>query len=102
MGQTSNTATTGTQATNQLTSQLVGPGTYANKILSSMPVDAATKSRIAGQALTTLSGGDMTSDSNVVDALSYTNTGIKLPGSKYTKQGLQSGAVMPTIDSTSA
>jgi hypothetical protein len=102
MGQTTNNTSTGSQATNQLAAKLVGPGTYANRMLSSMPVDDATRNRIAGQTLTAISGGDLTSDSDIVDALSYTNTGIKLPGSKYTKQGLQSGSVAPTIDYTSA
>jgi hypothetical protein len=84
------TTKTGTQDPSTLAEKLTGPGTYGSKILAAMPVDTATKNRIAGQALTALSGGNPTSDSSVIDALSYVNAGIKLPGSKYTKQGFQS------------
>jgi len=58
------------------------------KIMQAIPAGSDQKSRIAGQALTTL--GNYSPDTTQEDSQSYSNTQTKLPGSKYMQQGVVS------------
>lgn len=72
-------------------SKFAGPGSSGGKILSAMPVDSETKTRIAGDIFNTFAGPDITAQPDQYnDQPGYATAGSKLFDSKYLKQGISS------------
>ena len=63
------------------------PGTQS--ILNALPVDSATKTRVAGEVFSALGGG--APDTSQEDSQSYSNTPVKTAG-KYAQQGMLSAS----------
>jgi len=90
MGQSTGSTTTTTTSSSylpgpqqQIADKFLGSQSM-QKVMQAMPNSSATKSRLAGQALSYLGG---TPDSSAESSQSYSNVSTKLSGAKYTQQG---------------
>ena len=82
-------------------SKLAGPGTSGGKVLSALPVDSETKTRIAGDVFNTFAGPDISAQPDQYnDQPSYATLGSKLFDSKYLKQGSLSATAGTADDYT--